>query len=242
MSFRERLKEQRENIGMSRAELAEILNVTSAAIGNYENGISTPKADILFKVFDALKCDANYLFQDEMNELKTETFTVPEIKMVKKYRSLDNYGKDLVNTVLEKEYTRSTAPKETATIYNMPFSFDLAASAGTGEYAMDIAHFKTVGLTEKPPRGADFLIRISGNSMEPKFYDDDKVFIKRMDSVDVGEIGLFYVDGDVYIKKQGVGELISLNPNYKPIPIYEFSSAKCFGKVLGRCECEIVEI
>lgn len=106
MSFCERLKEQRENIGMSRTELADILGVTQAAIGNYENGVSTPKADILFKVFDALKCDANYLFQDEMNELDVETFSIPEIKMIKKYRNLDDHGKQVINVVLEKETER----------------------------------------------------------------------------------------------------------------------------------------
>lgn len=241
MSLNQRIKEARLKMGYTQEQLGSYIGVAKTTVAGYEKN-REPDAATIGLIMDALKVDANFLFQDEMKELSTKDFTVPEIKMVKKYRSLDSYGKDLVDTVLEKEYIRSIAPKETATIYNMPFSYDLAASAGTGEYAMDIAHFKTVGLTEKPPRGADFLIRISGNSMEPKFYDNDKVFIKRMDSVDVGEIGLFYVDGDVYIKKQGVGELISLNPNYKPIPIYEFSSAKCFGKVLGRCECEIVEI
>lgn len=109
MSFCERLKEQRESIGMSRSELAEILGITQAAIGNYENGISTPKADILFKVFDALKCDANYLFQDEMNNQKAEIFSVSEIKMIKVYRSLDPHGKKMVDFVLNEESERCKA-------------------------------------------------------------------------------------------------------------------------------------
>lgn len=108
MSFQNRLKEQRENIGMSRAELAEILGVTQAAIGNYENGVSTPKADILFKVFDALKCDANYLFQDEMKETSTPfTPTVKEQEHIRKYRSLDDYGKKAVDMTLENELYRA---------------------------------------------------------------------------------------------------------------------------------------
>ena len=109
MSFCERLKEQRESIGMSRSELADTLGVTQAAIGNYENGVSTPKADILFKVFDALKCDANYLFQDEMNERKSSSFSTLEVKMVKKYRELDAHGKEMVDLVLEKEFERCAA-------------------------------------------------------------------------------------------------------------------------------------
>lgn len=114
MSFCERLKEQREYIGMSRAELANILGVTQAAIGNYENGISTPKADILFKVFDALECDANFLFQDEMNDQKADIFSVSEINIVKKYRSLDTHGKRIVDLVLneESERIKVTTPGE----------------------------------------------------------------------------------------------------------------------------------
>lgn len=241
MSFHTRLKQRREEIGLTQIQLANLLGVTKGAIGNYETGLSSPKAEILFKVFNVLDCDANYLFQDEIKELKTDNFSIPEIKMIKKYRSLDDYGKEMVTTVLEKEYIRSTAPKETVVIYNLPYAYDLPASAGTGEYAMDIAHFKTVGLSEKPPKGADFLIRVSGNSMEPKFFNNDKVFVKRMDAVEKDEIGLFYLDGNVYIKKLGNGELISLNPEYKPIPINEFLSIKCFGKVLGKCECEIFD-
>lgn len=67
MSFGSRLKERREALHLNQAELGRILSITGAAIGNYEKGISFPKADILYRVFDALKCDANYLFQDEMN-------------------------------------------------------------------------------------------------------------------------------------------------------------------------------
>lgn len=107
---------------------------------------------------------------------------------------------------------------------------------------MDIAHFETVGLTETPPRSADFLVRISGDSMEPKFSDDDKVYIQRKDAINEGEIGLFYLDGDVYIKKQGYDALISLNPKYDPIPVSEHSSSKCFGKVLGKCNSDIIEL
>lgn len=238
----EKINDMRKYVGMSIDDLSEKSGVPKGTLSKITAGITkNPSVDTVKSIVHAMGFTLDDLDIFPLSK-NNSNFSISEIEHIKKYRNLDNHGKEIVDFILEKEYTRSTAPKETATIYNMPFSYDLAASAGTGEYAMDIAHFKTVGLTEKPPRGADFLIRISGNSMEPKFYDDDKVFIKRMDSVDVGEIGLFYVDGDVYIKKQGVGELISLNPSYKPIPIYEFSSAKCFGKVLGRCECEIVEI
>ena len=68
MSFASRLKEQRLKMGLTQATLAEALGVTKSAIGNYETGLNSPKAETLFKVFEVLQCDANYLFQDEMAE------------------------------------------------------------------------------------------------------------------------------------------------------------------------------
>lgn len=68
MSFGTRLRERREWAGLTQKELGAILGVSGNAVGNYENGVSSPNADSLYKLFDVLKCDANFLFQDEVNE------------------------------------------------------------------------------------------------------------------------------------------------------------------------------
>ncbi len=114
MGLSNRLKERREQLGLTQSEVASLLGITPGAVGNYENGVSTPKADILFKVFDALKCDANYLFQDEMNERSQEDAATPlEMeRLVKKYRDLDEHGKKMVDFTLKEEYERSVAEKK----------------------------------------------------------------------------------------------------------------------------------
>ena len=106
MSFGSRLKNRREELGLKQSELGQRLGITGSAIGNYENGSSSPKADILYRIFDVLKCDANYLFQDEMRELEIDDCTVPEVKMIKKYRALDEHGKEAIDSILEIEYRR----------------------------------------------------------------------------------------------------------------------------------------
>ncbi len=108
MGLSNRLKERREQLGLTQSEVATLLGITPGAVGNYENGVSTPKADILFKVFDALKCDANYLFQDEMNErLQEDNATPLEMEhLVKRYRTLDESGKKAVDAILDNEYER----------------------------------------------------------------------------------------------------------------------------------------
>lgn len=116
MGLANRLKERREQLGLTQGEVASILGITPGAVGNYENGVSTPKADILFKVFDALKCDANYLFQDEMKTLSNKDAATPyEMDhLVKRYRDLDPHGREMVDFTLEKEYERSVAEKKRA--------------------------------------------------------------------------------------------------------------------------------
>ena len=78
MGFGERLKERRKELGITQVELAKMLNVTKGAVGNYESGLSSPKAEVLYKVFDVLQCDANFLFQDEMNALEKEKSSAPD--------------------------------------------------------------------------------------------------------------------------------------------------------------------
>lgn len=107
MSIANRIKEKRESLNMSRAELAEALNITPAAIGNYENGVSTPKETILFKLMEVLQCDANYLFQDDFSIPDNDfIISVSEQQLLEKYRVLDEYGKSSVNDAINKEMKR----------------------------------------------------------------------------------------------------------------------------------------
>ena len=68
--------------------------------------------------------------------------------------------------------------------------------------------------------------------MEPAFHDGDMLLIEMADEIESGEIGIFMVDNESFVKKLGDRELISLNPEYDNIPLTEDS--KCMGKVIGK--------
>lgn len=91
MSVGSRIKEMREDKSLSRSDLADMLGITVGAISNYENGVSSPKEPILFKIMEVLKCDANYLFQDNMKASAYKDTSTPEEfeNLVKRYRALD---------------------------------------------------------------------------------------------------------------------------------------------------------
>lgn len=68
MSLATRLKARREELKITQQQLADMLGVTNGAIGNYETGRGSIKADNLLKLCDILNCDPNYLFQDDMTK------------------------------------------------------------------------------------------------------------------------------------------------------------------------------
>lgn len=115
----------------------------------------------------------------------------------------------------------------------IPF-YETPVSAGTGSWLGDdiVAEWLTVPRNDLTT-SADFALKISGDSMQPKFSNGETVLVKQTSSVFEGEIGVFVLNGESYIKKLGKKELVSLNPAYKPITLHGFDDVRCVGKVLG---------
>ena len=113
MGIGKRIKEQRDNLGLTQEQLADIIGVTKGAIANYENQVSHPKEQILYKLFDALQCDANFLFQDEMEEetkkeaptTMGESYTKQEKQLMLAYRAASEDDKAVVDCALRKYRT-----------------------------------------------------------------------------------------------------------------------------------------
>ena len=112
--------------------------------------------------------------------------------------------------------------------------YDLPVSAGPGVYLDDTCADEIHIPDNEKTQLADFALRISGNSMEPKYHDGDILLIQDTDSVEVGELGIFILDGNGYFKKYGGDCLISLNPEYGEILLKEYAEAVCCGRVVGK--------
>jgi repressor LexA len=114
--------------------------------------------------------------------------------------------------------------------------YDLPASAGNGQF-LDSSHYEMMDFPAGVvPPDSTFCVRVSGDSMEPHFYDHDIVFVRQMPTIESGEIGVFVLNGEGYIKKyiceEGICSLVSLNPAYNPIIIKESDRLKVVGKVV----------
>ena len=122
MSIGSRIKERREQLNLTQPELAALLGVSKGTVGNYESNISSPNEKILFKLFEVLNCDANYLYQDNIVQ-NAQCLNSTELEHIKKYRELDDHGQKIVTFVLNEEYNRVTTGN-TTTIFRAAKSTD----------------------------------------------------------------------------------------------------------------------
>lgn len=112
----------------------------------------------------------------------------------------------------------------------------LPASAGTGVYLDDSSTEPLQIVHTDIAERANYAVRVSGDSMMPEYNDGDIVLVETCRSVEVGEIGIFVVDGEGYIKKYGGDRLISLNSKYKDMLLKRYEAVYCRGRVLGIAE------
>lgn len=240
MGIGKRIKEAREQAHLTQEELGRLVGVTGSAITNYEKETSHPKEPVMYALINALGVDANFLFQDCVNTVprknkpatpKTDTAD----SIANRYKKLDEHGQLVVCAVVSEEERRMRSlrkPEQEDNVIHVHWN-DQPASAGEGFDLSDEHMEDWLVRYNELTRKADFCLNIQGHSMEPKFHDGDIALIRQQPAVDIGEIGLFVVDGKGYIKKQGPDRLISLNPDYDDVWPGEFSDTQCVGKVLG---------
>ena len=112
--------------------------------------------------------------------------------------------------------------------------YDLPVSAGPGVY-LDEALADTIVIPDnEKTQSTSYALRISGHSMEPRYTDGDIVLVEETKNVDVGELGIFILDGNGYFKKYGGDRLISLNSEYGDILLKDYVEAVCCGRVVGK--------
>ena len=235
MSIGTRIKECREKLGITQEELAALLGVSKGAIGNYESGNGYPKVENMTKLFKILQTDANFLFQDEVESKKNAVISSQEEYHIKKYRTLDEYGKEVVDSVLDIESKRCENALQDSVFTFRRLSTN-KASAGTGFDLNNPDDWTEVKVIDTPEaRRADFAVEVEGANMEPDFYDGDIVYIALALEVPVGQVGLFIQNGKGYIKEAGKNRLISSNPDCDDI-FPDDGYIECKGLVIGVAE------
>ena len=239
MSFGQQLRKRREELKISRSQLADLLGVTKSAIGNYETGVSTPKEEVLLKLFDALQVEPNYLYRDSFRFREEKGLSSHEQWLLEQYRALPTAGQQAVSHLLEdlaRWPGRRSAP--VAERRQIPLYFSPAAAG----YAAPILGDDFDYLPEEVPvpAGTEFAVRIQGDSMQPYIQDHSVVYVSR-ETMKNGDVGIFCVDGEMLCKQylrqdDGSVWLLSLNRARADADVYlapgSGRNLVCFGRVL----------
>lgn len=240
-----RIAEARTQNRLSLTGLAERLTgygitVGRTAINKWESGASVPNAYQLLAICRALDIETElpyFMDCEGVESLNAEG-----------QQRLTAYRDDLLAS---GHYRHIPIPAD-ARLIEMPVS-TLAASAGTGSF-LDEGSFEMMQVNEdEVPEGAQFGIRVSGDSMEPVYHDGQIVWVLPCDRLRAGEVGIMTYDGEGYIKVYGTqmpldGEreaytrsdgtvapqpvLISYNAKYPPKPVSAGMGFQVVGKVL----------
>ena len=221
-------------------DIARLLGVSKAAVSAYVKGEQMPRMDKLETLAQHFGVPIAALIQ------AGEAPAAPDAResehpAVRIYDSLNDAG--------QREYLRYGRFLTEQPGYRVPPArrrveyikhYLVPAAAG---YASPIEgeDYELIPRRPDTPDAADFCITIRGDSMEPYIPDGSLVYVKRDAPLREFEVGIFFVDGDVFCKQwcrdyAGTLHLLSANPLRRDanLAIARDSgrSCVCFGKVL----------
>ena len=262
MDYIKRIKEVKSARKMTNDELAEKTGIAGGTLAKILAGISeSPKLCNIVAICEALNCSLDYIMYGLEENKNNYTLDEEEIDVIERFRALDERGKESVMALIEQESTyapravqRPTAQRayvfkqeslgeRLAAAYTtnnnglarrtLPL-FDLPVSAGVG-VTLDVDSAEEITVRDNTrTREADYALRISGNSMEPRYRDGDILLVQETDTLEFGELGIFILDGSGFFKVFGGDRLYSLNPEYGDILLKDFADIRIAGRVIGK--------
>lgn len=215
---------------MSQKKLAELINIKPSTLSDYLNLRSNPSHGVIQRiadVFEVGKSDIDTTYKDD-NDITSiyNKLTPPRQNNVLKYamNQLEEQNNDSDNLVDFNSYIQE---KTEVDIYG-------CASAGIGERLYNEPISKEFVRGSVPVH--DIALKVNGDSMEPLFKNGQIIFIEKAHTIKDGQIGVFIINGDAYVKKVYVEDnrltLVSLNKDYDDLHFYENEGVKLVGKVI----------
>lgn len=235
----ENLKKLREQTGMNQYDFGASVGVKKTTYSNYETGKTQPDSDFWIAVAEKYGVSIDYLMGFTDNPERGPEATKSALD--RKYAALDDFGRHMVDLVVDAETDRVRAQAAAAPVIDLGTIRHYLYSPAAGPDGLAEDEFEDIPRTEDMPRGADFCVTLSGDSMEPYLHDGQMIFVARDRQVDRLDVGVWYYQGGTYVKQLDKREdaiyLLSANPDREAanlrIPYESEHDLRCYGKVLG---------
>ncbi|MBQ1778997.1 MAG: helix-turn-helix domain-containing protein [Acidaminococcaceae bacterium] len=239
----EHLKALRESENLTQEEFGGLFGIKKTTYQGYESGKREPDSDFWIAVAEKYNVSIDYLmgFTDDPKRSK---YATPS-KLDQKYAALDDYGRRLVDLVIDAETERVRVQKaevETVVVDLGTIRRYLSRPAAGTNGMVEGEDYEDIPRTADMPSGADFCVVVSGDSMEPYIHRGETVYVSETAAIEPLDVGVWVIDGATYIKQyypldDGGMMLLSANPDREAANIHIHpdgnQSVQCFGKVLG---------
>lgn len=241
-----RIRKLRESRNMTQTELSEILGMkTYTTVSKWEKNENFPKGKDLKKLAEIFNVTSDYLLglsdtklgkittQNEHSEILTIYNQLEEPKQEK----VLSYAKDQLEEQESSNIISMFDKYQDDEDYITDYVEGLVA-AGHGTFQEDNLHMEVRLRVEDVPEDYDTIAKVAGDSMEPMIEDNDLLFIKVTNQVDINDIGIFQINGKNFVKKlkrdyNGGWYLQSLNNSYEEIHLTENDDIRTIGEVVS---------
>ena len=231
------IQEEAKKKGMSMSELARRVGIAKSTMSRYFNKtreFPLNKADDFARIFN--------ITPEFLLGIQKESKERPEILTI--YNRLEEPRRekvlDFANAQLDEQESSKVASifeKVSNEDYIIDYVEGLVA-AGHGTFQEDNLHMEVRLRAEDVPEDYDTIAKVAGDSMEPMIEDNDLLFIKVTNQVDINDIGIFQINGKNFVKKlkrdyNGGWYLQSLNNSYEEIHLTEKDDIRTIGEVVS---------
>ncbi len=230
------IRKYRLQAHLEQGELAKLLHVTPAAVGNWERCLSRPDLDTI-----PLLCRELRIPVTELLGLEPElTLTGEDRDLLDLYHSLEPDDQASARFFMEQMEGRARKRKHEAikASFCRRMLMEQASAAGFGAPMEDYAENEMVYVRSNPAsERCTCIIKVNGHSMEPNYPDGTKVYVDEKQAVRFGDDGVFILNGEALIKKLTREGLYSYNQDKETYPtrtVYDTDTFKVVGKVIGR--------
>ncbi len=236
------IRRYRERAGFEAVAVSKALGYSPNAVKNWELGYSRPNLDVIVRLCQILNMPLEAFFGiPGANNMDAQ-----EVSILGVYHRLNRYNKqvlvDMGHSLLRMQQESISDQESRVAFRPVPLKTPvLRVSAGYGMTLNDVEEAEHIYVrADCPVDGGDWIFTVSGDSMEPDFHDGDKVMARTAQTLEEGEIGVFVVNNEGFIKKYSRQGLISLNPAYPIRQIYEDDNARLIAKVIGIVPAEML--
>ena len=226
-----KIKEIRESKNITQDELVSLTGIPKRSFVNYENGVT----DIPFSKLQNIATVLNVSISELAGETKSEKNTI-------KKNDGKNDGENDEKPKVQKTPSNEEIEKGVPVFYTEDYSYKesytgiplipIDAMAGFGEGDIQVMDYETsmYKVPEFEELRTDFMIRVKGSSMYPKYSSGDTVACKKLNISDIffqwNKVYVLSTEQGAIIKRVKKGSddehilLVSENPNYEPFELH----------------------